>query len=49
MSDSNVLATPTDGHTVNVLPSVMAKTFEEELRAIMNKVIFDFSKVILTN
>ncbi|PAV73002.1 hypothetical protein WR25_13427 [Diploscapter pachys] len=46
IGDSNVLATPTDGHTVNVLPSVMAKTFEEELRAIMNKAIYlIFSKL----
>ncbi|CAI2347188.1 unnamed protein product [Caenorhabditis sp. 36 PRJEB53466] len=37
IGDTDVLSAPAPGHQMNTLPPVMAKTFEDELRSIMNK------------
>ncbi|KAK6736950.1 hypothetical protein RB195_019568 [Necator americanus] len=37
IGDANVLDSPANGQTLHVLPPAMAKTFEDELRALMNK------------
>ncbi|CAB3404941.1 unnamed protein product [Caenorhabditis bovis] len=38
IGDADVLAAPANGQQTNVLPPVMAKTFEDELRSIMNRI-----------
>ncbi|EPB73952.1 hypothetical protein ANCCEY_06961 [Ancylostoma ceylanicum] len=38
IGDANVLDSPANGQSLHVLPPAMAKTFEDELRALMNKV-----------
>ncbi|KAL6734693.1 hypothetical protein Aduo_005206 [Ancylostoma duodenale] len=37
IGDANVLDSPANGQSLHVLPPAMAKTFEDELRALMNK------------
>ncbi|VDM53993.1 unnamed protein product [Angiostrongylus costaricensis] len=38
IGDANVLDSPAKDHSLHVLPPAMAKTFEDELRTLMNKV-----------
>uniref|UniRef100_A0A1I7XBP1 PAS domain-containing protein n=1 Tax=Heterorhabditis bacteriophora TaxID=37862 RepID=A0A1I7XBP1_HETBA len=37
IGDANVLASAPEGQSMSVLPAAMAKTFEDELKALMNK------------
>ncbi|VDM66006.1 unnamed protein product, partial [Strongylus vulgaris] len=37
IGDANVLDSPSNGQSLHVLPPAMAKTFEDELRVLMNK------------
>ncbi|WKX96798.1 hypothetical protein Q1695_012890 [Nippostrongylus brasiliensis] len=39
IGDANVLDAPSNGHSLHVLPPPMAKTFEDELRSLMNKLL----------
>lgn len=45
IGDSDVISSPPPGIQSNTLPPVMAKTFEDELRTIMNKVSSAISSV----